>query len=375
MAHRPALTIGIDARAAGEPIVGRGRVVQELLAALSERSDPHRYILYSRAKWDAPLDDRFEWRIIGRKDPWWHLATARAANRECEVFLSSNSYLTVWFMSIPTVPIVYDMVAFDRAAHPRRQSAIIEWLTIRPAVRKSAAFVAISQATADEFAARFPSVKQRTVVAPLAAASFPPTSTTSANGDLPDAGFVLAVGTLEPRKNLPRLIDAFRRLPSELQQRHPLVVVGKVGWQAGTTMEALKSLGDRCLVLGAVSDTDLAELYRRCAVFCYPSLAEGFGLPVLEAMTCGAAVVTSNCSSLPEVGGNAVEYVDPREPSTIAHALERLLLDPEWRGDLSARAKERARGFSWARTAEITLGVLEEAARRQASTSERRKLA
>jgi alpha-1,3-rhamnosyl/mannosyltransferase len=174
---------------------------------------------------------------------------------------------------------------------------------------------------------------------------------------------VLAVGTLEPRKNLPRLVNAYRRLPEELQARHPLVVVGKLGWQVGETIEALRLLGDRCRALGHVSDADLAELYRRCAVFCYPSLGEGFGLPLLEAMTCGAPVITSNHSSLPEVGGDAVEYVDPTSVAGIASALEGLLRDPARRLELAARGRARAGAYSWERTAQTVLHVLTAAAR------------
>lgn len=363
MAEPRPLTIGIDARSAAEPLVGRGRVVQELLSALGERDDPNRYILYAREPWEAGLDQRFRWRLIERRDPWWHVAAARRANHECDVFLSSNSYLTVWFLSIPAVPIVYDLVAFDRSARPPLRSAVIEWLTLGLAVRRSAGFIAISQATADELAHRFPASAARTSVAPLAAASTM-TAATEASADrrLPAPGFVLAVGTLEPRKNLPRLVDAYRQLPEDLRRRHPLVVVGKVGWQARETLEALRSLGDRCQALGHVSDTELSELYRRCAIFCYPSLAEGFGLPVLEAMACGAPVITSDRSSLPEVGGNAVEYVDPTDTVSIAGALERLLNDPSRRDRLAALGRARAREFSWDRTAEIALEVLVRAA-------------
>ena len=364
MPDRHPLTIGIDARAAAEPVVGRGRVVQELLRALNERAEACRYVLYARQSWEAGLDARFRWRLISRADPWWHLQAAVAASRECDVFLSSNSYLTPWFLSIPTVPVVYDMVAFDSSMRPARRSMLIERLTLGIAIRRSAAFIAISQATAEEFARRFPRAKGRIIVAPLAAASsVTQPSLTSPDGRLPAPGFVLAVGTLEPRKNLPRLVEAYRRLPEELQSRHPLVVVGKLGWQVGETVEALRLLGDRCRVLGHVSNADLAELYRRCAVFCYPSLGEGFGLPVLEAMTCGAAVITSNRSSLPEVGGDAVEYVDPTRAASIAAALEGLLRDPARRQELAVRGRDRAGAYSWDRTAQITLEVLTGVAR------------
>ncbi len=155
---------------------------------------------------------------------------------------------------------------------------------------------------------------------------------------------MLAVGTLEPRKNLPRLVDAYARLDGRAAGPPPAGRRGQVGWETGETIGALRSLGDRCSVLGFVEDAELAELYRRCAVFCYPSLGEGFGLPVLEAMSAGAAVITSDLSSLPEVGGDAVDYVDPRSTEQIAAALERALSDEAHRARLSHLALERSRG-------------------------------
>jgi glycosyltransferase involved in cell wall biosynthesis len=181
---------------------------------------------------------------------------------------------------------------------------------------------------------------------------------------LPAPGFVLAVGTLEPRKNLPRLVAAYRSLSDELKVNHPLVVVGALGWETDETVAALDSLGDHCMLLGRVSDGALAELYRRCAVFCYPSLGEGFGLPVLEAMAAGAPVVTSQISSLPEVGGDSVEYVDPYDIASIAGGLERTLSDEARRADLREKGRERAKSFSWERFAEITLETLDRVARR-----------
>jgi glycosyltransferase involved in cell wall biosynthesis len=356
------LTIGVDARAAAEVPAGRGRVVRELLRALAARSeDEHRYVLYARSVWsEVQLDERFCWRTIAARDPWWHLRAALAANRECDVFLSSNSYLTAWFLRIPAVPIVYDMVAFDRARTPNRRSALIERLTLGPAIKRSRAFIAISGATAEELERRFPSSAGRVTVAPLAVASqlAAPEIPAGEQAKLPAPGFVLAVGTLEPRKNLPRLVAAYGALEEELQARHPLVVVGALGWDTHATLDALRSLGDRCIQLGYVSDFALGELYRRCAVFCYPSLYEGFGLPVLEAMAAGAAVLTSNVSSLPEVGGDAVEYADPLEPADIARGLRRLLDSPQRRAELGVAARERAARFDWGRTTAIVLDVL-----------------
>ncbi|HXC23846.1 MAG TPA: glycosyltransferase family 1 protein, partial [Solirubrobacteraceae bacterium] len=369
-------TIGIDARAASEVPAGRGRVVRELLRELSAREDHNcRYVLYARRAWeDQPLDKRFSWRLIGASEPRWHLLAARRANRECDVFLSTNSYLTPLLLRIPTVTIVYDLTTFEPSMRPNRRSTAIERLTLGPAARRSAALLCISQATANALTSRFPAASDRVLVAPLGvtpalSAQLDPAEPDSTQIDptrpdptqldpaesagLPAPGFVLAVGTLEPRKNLPRLVAAYRALDEPLQRSHPLVVVGALGWETGETLDALRSLGNRCTMLGHVSDAALAELYRRCAIFCYPSLGEGFGLPVLEAMAAGAAVLTSNVSSLPEVGGDAVAYADPVDARDIARALQSLLEDSRRRAELGARARARAGEFTWARFAEL----------------------
>jgi glycosyltransferase involved in cell wall biosynthesis len=357
--------VGIDARAAADVRAGRGRVVRELLRALAARSDDgHRYVLYARRVWQQEdLDDRFRWRLIGAREPRWHLLTARAANRQCDAFLSSNSYLTTFFLRVPTVTIVYDLITFEPSMRPNRRSMLIERATLGVAVRRSTALLAISKATADALSKRFAAAGRKTTVALLGVTPALEDNLEPAEAALlPAPGFVLAVGTLEPRKNLPRLVDAYSSLDAAAQARHPLVVAGAPGWETGPTRSALRALGERCQVLGYVSDAALAELYRRCAAFCYPSLGEGFGLPVLEAMAAGAAVVTSRVSSLPEVGGDAVEYVDPSRVASIAAGLQAVLGDEAHRAELAMRARMRAREFSWERFARTALQTLDYAA-------------
>ena len=334
--------------------------LDELLRALGARDDRHSYLCYARTRWEEPLDARFTWRQLPGRDPIWHLRAAQAIQRECDVYLSTNSYLTPLFIRRPSAVIVYDLVTFEPAMRPNWRSALIERLTLGMCLRRVAAVIAISRATADSLTARFPAIADRTTVALLGSS---PVLEGGASADsVPEPGFVLAVGTLEPRKNLPRLVAAYRRLPSAVRSQHPLVVVGALGWETGETLDALRSLGSQAALLGHVSDTTLAELYRRCAVFCYPSLGEGFGLPVLEAMTAGAAVLTAANTSLPEVGGNAVEYCDATDVSSIEAGLRGLLASPERRAELSELAQARARTFSWDSFVAEVLAVLERSA-------------
>ena len=334
--------------------------MRELLRALAAARRPARYRCYARTRWEEPLDARFEWREIGAGDPWWHLRAARAAQRECDVFLSSNSYLTPLFMRTPAVPIVYDLVTFEprdatqpplgghRAPHARRVHA--------------ARGGGHRDLSGDRRRARgaLPAAAARTTVALLGTS--PALESAGARGAASRAGLRARRRHARAAQEPAAVGRRLRELDAATQSRHPLVVVGALGWETGETLAALRALGDRAILLGHVSDAALAELYRRCAVFCYPSLGEGFGLPVLEAMAAGAAVLTAANSSLPEVGGDAVEYVDASDAASIAAGLERLLESPARRAELGALALERAREFSWAGFAERTLAVLGHAA-------------
>lgn len=168
--------------------------------------------------------------------------------------------------------------------------------------------------------------------------------------------YILTVGTLEPRKNHVRLIRAFEALD---HRDIELVLVGGDGWRSGAPKRAIRASRARARIrrLGAVPDADLAALYAGATVFAYPSLYEGFGLPVLEAMAAGTPVLTSDVSSLPEVAGDAALLVDPGSADAIRSGLDRLLHDPGLRDRLAERGRAREREFSWERTAQETLTV------------------
>ncbi|HEY8446038.1 MAG TPA: glycosyltransferase family 1 protein [Thermomicrobiales bacterium] len=173
--------------------------------------------------------------------------------------------------------------------------------------------------------------------------------------------FMLAVSTLEPRKNLPALLRAFSRVVDDVP--HDLMLVGPEGWLTGELHDTLRrlGLGERVRLTGFVADHELPVWYSAADLFVFPSLYEGFGLPVVEAMACGAPVVTSNVSSLPEVAGDAALLVDPRDEEAIASAMLRVLTDSAFAADLRQRGLQQARRFTWEQTAAATVAAYREA--------------
>lgn len=171
--------------------------------------------------------------------------------------------------------------------------------------------------------------------------------------------YLLSVGTLEPRKNLVTIIDAFLKLDSRIQEQYPLVLVGMKGWLTDSLQTKMDPLINRGLVksLGFVPDEQMPALYSGAAAFLYPSLYEGFGLPPLEAMACGAPVIVSNSSSLPEVVGDAGILIDPKDSDGFAEAISHIVQDTALQQGYSKKSVARATTFSWKKTADETIKV------------------
>jgi len=174
-----------------------------------------------------------------------------------------------------------------------------------------------------------------------------------------DKDYILFVGTIQPRKNIERLIEAFSTIKNK---KLKLVVVGKKGWMYEDILNAPKKFGitDRVKFLDSVTDEDLPSFYKNAICFVLPSLYEGFGLPVLEAMQYGCPVLTSNISSLPEAGGDSVLYCDPENVDDIAKNLESMIQNSELRKKLIEKGFEQVKKFSWEKTAKETLNALQE---------------
>ena len=288
----------------------------------------------------------------------WAAHAGLIAGRTNDVVLATNSYLMTIARS-PTVVVVHDLFGFDRT-YDLPAGALGERLTLPFAVRRGAGFICPSRATESALEARFPPVRGRTRVIPHGvSAEFVNASPreVAARHDI-EGRYVLAVGTLEPRKNLVRLVRAFAALDPAVRGDCSLVLAGLRGWSIEDLDEVTGASAKTVQMLGFVEDEDLPGLYAEATAFAYPSLAEGFGLPVLEAMAAGCPVLTSDRSSLPEVGGDAAVLVDPTDERAIARGLERLLVDDAYRAELRHRGRDRAAHFTWEHTARETLGYL-----------------
>jgi glycosyltransferase involved in cell wall biosynthesis len=175
-------------------------------------------------------------------------------------------------------------------------------------------------------------------------------------------GYIFSLSTLEPRKNFPRLIEAYARLPENL--RRPLVVAGGQGWKNEDISATIRRLGleSNLKFLGYIPEEDRAPLMREAGLFVLPSLYEGFGMPVLEAMACGTPVVTSARGALPEVGGETVVYVDPIDPDDIARGILSILENPKRAEGLAQAGLARAATFQWSDSARVLADVFRKVA-------------
>jgi glycosyltransferase involved in cell wall biosynthesis len=237
---------------------------------------------------------------------------------------------------------------------------------IRLSAKRASAIIADSQSTRRDILRVVPIAPQKITAVPLGVSDvFKPVSDPGAVEEfrrryqLPPQ-IILCVGELQARKNLPTLIRAYGRL---VQQglTHSLVIAGRKGWLYEELFQAVQTLNmsDRVIFTGYVLEQDLPLLYNVADVFVYPSVYEGFGLPVLEAMACGTPVVTSNASSMPEITGEAGVLVDPNDVNSMAEAIRRVVVDREFHAELECNGLERAKMFSWERTAKETVAVYE----------------
>jgi glycosyltransferase involved in cell wall biosynthesis len=281
----------------------------------------------------------------------------RAARRAGADLLHGVHYELPLRSRLPQVVTVHDLTLLTHPEwHEASKVRYFGW-AMRRAVAAATRVICVSATTAADLTERLGLPADRVDVTPLGTDLRPasPGQVAALRRRLGlDGPYLLGLGTVEPRKDLPTLVRAFAALAADLP--HRLVLAGLAGWGAGALEAAVAASGvaDRILVPGYVSEADKAALVTGADVFAYPSLYEGFGLPVVEAMACGTPVVTTTGGSLPEVACDAAALVEPGDDTALAAAVAKLATDPAARADAATRGLARAATFTWARCAELT---------------------
>ncbi len=359
------MRVGIDASYLLEPRkTGVETYTLNLLRALLALPERPELLLYAagtlaEAPDAAPVlraGDRL--RLSSRRRLWLRLRMPVAMLWDrVELAHLPGTILPPW-LPCPAVTTFYDLAA---AHYPELYDAVELRLyerIIPTAARRSAAVIAISEATRRDLIEVLGVPSEKIFVTPLGVAGhFRPVANAAEvvakSHGLSQPYLLASVGSGHPRKNLSGVVDAFSRLADE---RLTLAIIGT----AARDREALSAIDssparDSIRLLGHVVEQDLPAIYSAAAVFCFPSFYEGFGLPVLEAMACGTPVVCSNVSSLPETAGEAALLVDPTAPGAVAEALRSVLEDEGRQRELAAAGLARAAAFTWERTARLTL--------------------
>jgi glycosyltransferase involved in cell wall biosynthesis len=375
------LTIAYDATAAVRQRAGIGRYTRELLAALARRDDDLAYrVFYCAGGAPAgrlpPLDARFHARGVPVSDRIMNLVWHRARLPvPMQLFTGSfDLYHSPDFtlppvMNKPTVLTVHDLAFLT--APENAYPTLREYLkrVVPPSARRATHVIAVSENTRQDCIRLLdiPPERITTIHEGVGAEFQPPVSAGAPSTTLRALGidepYILSVGTLEPRKNYCRLFEAYASL-RRCGVRHPLVIAGRRGWLFEPILQRIHDLGlDEQVLLVEPDDRQLVDLLGAACVFVYPSLYEGFGIPPLEAMACGAVVACSNSSSLPEVVGDAAITFDPLDSEGMADAIQRLIEDQELRASLAVRGRVRAASFTWEAAAEGTVRIYGEVAR------------
>ncbi len=372
------MLIGIDAsRATGLHRTGTETYSLRLIRALLALPSPHHFRLYTNAAaptglfWDEPAPANVELRAIPLPRLWTHLRLS------LETLLHPPDVLFVPAHVLPllhprrSVVTVHDLgYLYFPDAHRPADRRYLAWSTAWN-TRRATLVLADSEATRNDLVSAYHVEPARLRVVYLGLGEVEDGRPMPENGRAaraPDARpYFLYVGTLQPRKNLERVVAAFARLAAlpELDGVQ-LVLAGRRGWLYDSLFAQVDGLGlaGRICFPGYVAEDDLPSLYAGALAFVFPSLYEGFGLPVLEAQAYGVPILTANNSSLPEVAGDAALLVDPHDVDAIAAAMLRLATDAELRQELIRKGLENVKRFSWEKCARETLAVLEEAGRK-----------
>jgi glycosyltransferase involved in cell wall biosynthesis len=369
------MIIGLDGNEANvEAKVGISEFAYELLRQFSEfHTEDTEFRVYLK---DQPRDefpsgkDHWVYRVLKPGKLWtqWRLPLdLYLYNPKPDVFFTPSHYAPR-FSPVPTVISLMDVsyLRFPELFNKSDLYQLKSWTSY--SVKNAAAVITISTSTRDDIIKEYGIPKDRVhVVYPGIKAALDLEPHVYTMQELKETygitgKYILFVGTLQPRKNIQRLIEAFSKLSEKKDLQ--LIIVGKKGWLYEDILAAPEKYGvkDSVKFLDYVPDKDLPLLYKKAVCYVLPSLYEGFGLPVLEAMKYDCPVITSNVSSLPEAGGDAALYIDPENVDDIAEKIGKVLRNETLRKEMIEKGKKQIKKFSWEKAAKETLSVLRQVA-------------
>jgi glycosyltransferase involved in cell wall biosynthesis len=366
------MVIGIDGNEANvDRRVGIGEYAFELIKEFQKlKGNGTRFVIYLKKPpmhHMPPPTSTFSYKVIGPKKLWtqFGLPVNLYLGKRPDVFFTPSHYAPR-FSPIPTAISVMDMsfIFYPELFLKKDLYQLTNW-TKYSVIAASAVFT-ISNSSKDDIIKTY-GIDSKKVHVTYPGIKIQNSKVKAKNMEELRKKFgikkeyILFVGTLQPRKNIERLVEAFSLLKGQETNILQLLIVGKRGWQYEEILRSPKKYGveDKVKFLDFVEDNDLSLLYKNAVCFVLPSLYEGFGLPVLEAMKNGCPVLTSNVSSLPEAGGDAALYFDPNSAEDIARQIEKVIKDESLRASMVEKGKAQARKFSWEKTAAKTLKVLE----------------
>lgn len=361
--------IGIDIREASGEKTGKGWYTFHIVQALLEKDLKNKYILYTKSK--VPGFDKFkniEVRVINGRGMFWHRNVIKDTKKEgINIFFAPTSYIIPAFLpqNIKSIFTVHDLVAFLFPKNHNKKAVIIEKLCLKKALKKADKVLAVSENTKHDLISRFKISGKNIDVIPCAAGDvFKQIESESLQKFIKETNlpnkFFLSVGTLIPRKNYTKLLQAFIKLHKKYPNCH-LIIVGGQGWDYENIYQIIREnfISKNVHLLGYLSNKSLVKLYNLALGLVFPSLYEGFGIPPLEAFKCGCPVIASNTSSIPEVVGDAALKIDPTDSQSIYLAMEKFLQDSDLRDELKEKGFKQAEKFSWEISAGELLKIIE----------------
>lgn len=376
------MKIGFDVSQTGKIKAGCGYYAENLIRNLANIDSENHYYLYSTFG-DHFWDNRFkETTSINlpnfhhginqnnhfRAKKFWHQSPQEIEKKlgNIDILHANNFFCPPKLPHAKLIYTLYDLSFIEYPDCTTEHNRIACFDGLFKASLNADLIIAISHYSRKHFLQIFPHYPEDRIVTVHPASRF---NTNIKNQTKPaklshlqSEQFWLNVGTIEPRKNIKRLLYAYAELRNQQAQVYPLVLAGKLGWMENNIEKLIQSLDleKHVFMLGYTEDEELQWLYQNCFCLVYPSLFEGFGLPVLEAMSFGAPIITSNVSSLPEVVGKAGLLINPSNENELTMAMQQMLLEPNRRLELKNLALEQSRTFSWANTAKNILNLYQE---------------